>query len=447
MSLRDEALCEFDRNEAYFAERTSRDIEKYRKGTIRLDVTDAEGKPIPGVKIRAEQKTHDFRFGANLFMLDELESEEKNRRYREIFADTFNMATLPFYWDDQEPERGKPRYAADSPKIYRRPPVDLCLNFCREHGIEPREHALSYAKFFPKWTDGMTLPELRRAYEAHCAELAERYADTIRTIEVTNEHFTTSMHQRQDSIGRFYQAPDFIDNSFRTARKYFPHNQLVINESIGEVFDDARMQFSSRYFLLVQSALLRGVPIDAIGMQYHLFYRREAFVEKSRYTLDPMNLFRCFDTLGSLHLPMQVTELTFPAFSDRPEDEAMQAEILEKLYTLFFSIPQMEQIVYWNLPDGYAAWAPLGDMTKGENYYYGGLIRHDFTEKPALETLRRLTKKTWHTSAQTETGRAGTAALTGFYGEYALTLEHDGKITEKTVHLSKDAYPNVKIEL
>ena len=81
------------------------------------------------------QTGHEFKFGANLFMLDEFESEEKNRIYREKFPEAFNLATVPFYWNDLEPEEGKPRYAADSPKIYRRPAPDLCVAYCKEKGI------------------------------------------------------------------------------------------------------------------------------------------------------------------------------------------------------------------------------------------------------------------------------------------------------------------------
>ena len=61
------------------------------------------------LEIKAKQKSHEFRFGANLFMLDELETEEKNEKYKKHFADVFNMATLPFYWDATEPEKEKTR--------------------------------------------------------------------------------------------------------------------------------------------------------------------------------------------------------------------------------------------------------------------------------------------------------------------------------------------------
>ena len=77
------------------------------------------------------------------------------------------------------------------------------------------------------------------------------------------------------------------------------------------------------------------------------------------------------------HKLLQVTEVTIPAYSNSAEDEALQAEVLEKLFTIWFSHPAMEAAIYWNLVDGYAAFAPQGDMTAGENYYHGGLIRFD----------------------------------------------------------------------
>ena len=90
--------------------------------------------------------------------------------------------------------------------------------------------------------------------------------------------------------------------------------------------------------------------------------------------------------------PLQVTEITVPAYSWEAEDEEIQAEIIERLYYIWFSHPSVEQIIYWNLVDGYAyvtksdpktIRATQGDMTIGENYYHGGLLRFDLSPKPA----------------------------------------------------------------
>lgn len=97
----------------------------------------------------------------------------------------------------------------------------------------------------------------------------------------------------------------------------------------------------------------------------------------------------------------------------------------------------MEQIIYWNLVDGYAAFAPQGDMTAGENYYYGGLIRFDFTPKPSYYRIKDLIEKKWHTEQEIVTDKSGNANFRGFYGKYDVEIEINGKIITKEINLSK----------
>ena len=85
-------------------------IEQNRKGFAELKITDENGNVLKGAEITAELKKHEFKHGANIFMLDELESEEKNEAYKQSFSRQFNLATLPFYWKDIEPEPGKLRF-------------------------------------------------------------------------------------------------------------------------------------------------------------------------------------------------------------------------------------------------------------------------------------------------------------------------------------------------
>ena len=147
MSDRKKVLELFDAQWEFLNEKVTNGIETYRKCDGKITVVDKDGNPVPNAKVKLVQRSHEFRFGANLFMLDELETEEKNEKYKKYFTDVFNMATLPFYWDTLEPERANPRYAKDSRKVYRRPAPDLCIEFCEKNGIEPREHALAYDHF------------------------------------------------------------------------------------------------------------------------------------------------------------------------------------------------------------------------------------------------------------------------------------------------------------
>ena len=108
-------------------------------------------------------------------------------------------------------------------------------------------------------------------------------------------------------------------------------------------------------------------------------------------------------------------------------------EILEKLYSIWFSHPNVEQIIYWNLVDGYANGAKPGDMTVGENYYYGGLLRFDMTPKPAFYKLRELLEERWHTEAELVTDENGNAEFRGFFGDYDVEIGNE----TKNISLSK----------
>ena len=97
--------------------RAEEGIEQNRKGDCRIRLTDSNGNPLKNTKVKIDQKTHDFQFGAHIFMLDEFETEEENKKFREMFSDYFNLATIPFYWNTLEPEQGNPRYDKDSKKV------------------------------------------------------------------------------------------------------------------------------------------------------------------------------------------------------------------------------------------------------------------------------------------------------------------------------------------
>lgn len=449
MNDRKKILDLFEQQKEYTDKRVSEGIEKYRKGNAEIMVTDKSGKPIHNVEIKAKQKSHEFRFGANLFMLDGLETEEKNEKYKKYFADVFNMATLPFYWDALEPERGKPRYAADSPKIYRRPAPDHCIAYCEKHGIEPREHALAYDAFFPKWLYEANVAQVKEALEKRYKEISERYADKIHTIEVTNE-----MEWGKGKTS-FYDEPDFVKWCFKLAEEYFPNNQLVINEHTSLCWAD-KCRATDKYYSYIEANMLKGARIDAIGMQYHLFNRRENEYDATRLTLNPESLYKHMDLYSNFGKPLQITEVTVPAYSWEPEDEEIQAEIIEKLYSIWFSHPNVEQIIYWNLVDGYAhvrdpdfekIKASQGNMSLGENYYYGGLLRFDLSPKPAYYKIKELIQQRWHTEAALVTNQDGVCGFRGFYGQYEIEISAGGKTVTRLINLSSKSDTIVSVIL
>ena len=428
------ALSFFERHKDFAADYVKNGIETNRKGYCRVVVKDKDGKRVPGAMVTAVQKTHDFKFGCNIFMLDEFENEEKNAIYREEFAKHFNYATVPFYWSDLEPAYGKPRYEIGSPKVYRRPSPDLCVQYCKENGIRMKGHCLAYdtSCFSPDY-----LPDddraARKLYDKHFKEISERYADDIDDWDITNELLCPDVIRADKP--NIIKAYDYLEWVYDIGKKYFPYNTRLINEA-AELGDRDFKGNRTPYYMLVERMIGNGAPVNAVSMQAHSFVRREAEKDFSAYRYNPVYIAAQMKLYTDFRLPLQISEVTLPAYSLDAEDERVQAELVRNMYSMWFASPLMEGIVYWNLVDGYAAFAPQGTL-EGENYYCGGLIRYDMSKKPALEALDDLIAS-WHTEETVETNADGEAVFKGFYGNY------DVKVTsaagEKAAEIHVDKY-------
>lgn len=403
-------------------EKTAAGIEKYRKGEMKICVKGKNGEPIRGAKLKITQKSHEFKFGVNLFLLDEMESAEKNEIYKKNVSDVFNMGVVPIYWDALEPVRGKPRFLKDSERVYRRPPVDTCIEFCKKNHIEPKAHCLNFDFFTPEWVQKLSVKEHKIALEERMRALAERYAAEIPCWEVINE---TLIDNGKTPL---YYDKDVVGWSFDTARKYFPHNELIINENAKNVYPGYAHN-RSQYYMQIERELARGRRIDGIGFQAHFMFGEEF---RQKYA-NPAFLDKFFDTYSEFGLPLQLTEVTIPAvfgvydgktFEERTAvDEERQAAMLGRIYEYYFSLERAEAIIYWNLTDGYAWHAEPGDMTAGENVWRGGLVDFDGRRKPAYEVLNTLVNKTWRTQANVNSDKNGEARSRGFFGEYEIEAE------------------------
>lgn len=435
MTREEYLLKPFKDNADLIADRTRTGIETGRKGYAEIAVKTADGQPVREATVRLIQKTHDFKYGANLFMIDEFECEEKNAAYREVFKNHFNLATLPFYWDTLEPEEGKPRFAKDSPRVYRRPAPDLCLEYCEENGIAPKAHCLHYDHFEPEWLKKYDEATQWKKLEKRMRECAERYAHRIHGWEVTNESYWST------STTPMYHNPLFMEKSFQLAEHYFPTNELISNEGLDYFPGGARnlYPYYNPYFMQVERAILKGARIDTIGFQYHIWCTPENEADVVAHQCDAVSMYRSFDAFASLNRPLQITEITLPCHDPfSHEAEQLQAEMLKQLYTIWFGIPQMEAVIYWNLVDGYAFNAEPGDFTAGENKLAGGLMHFDLTPKPALTMLRHLFEKEWHTDETLTIGESGCARFKGFYGEYDVEVTVDGRTIRSSLHLSRN---------
>lgn len=102
---------------------------------------------------------------------------------------------------------------------------------------------------------------------------------------------------------------------------------------------------------------------------------------------------------------------------------------------------------YVNETDPEKIKASQGDMTLGENYYYGGLLRFDLSPKPAYYKINELVNERWHTEESLLTDKNGACSFRGYYGQYELEICVDGKKLTKTVNLSAKSDNKIKVVL
>ena len=410
----------YNENKAEIDSRIEDGIEKNRKGYCRIRVTDKDGKPVANKKVSIKQNKHDFKYGANIFMLDEFKNQRDNEEYRHFFKEYFNLATVPFYWDTLEPREGKPRYDKNSEKIYRRPAPDLCMDYCEQNGIDAKLHCLVYEHFIPEWMSKLPLSEVKKKYEERFRQISERYSGRMYEFEVINE---VLCEWHDSALG--YEK-DIIEWSFNLAHKYFKNETLLINEG-SHLTRAAKTGYSNPYLLLLERTFARGNKMSKIGIQNHQFTGTAAKTDEEydkaiKNDVDmcnPLYYFKGLDMFSEFGLPLELTEVTIPTFGETPEDEELQADMLKLLYSIWFSYPNVDTIVYWNTVDGFAF-----DNGSGwnENNCHGGLFRHDLTPKKSAIMLKKLFGEVWRTNSELTTDSDGYVDFRGFFGDYTANL-------------------------
>lgn len=383
----------------------NKNIEQYRKGDAELNIPS-------GVTVKIEQLSHSFIFGGNIFLFGQLETTQQNRQYENTFGALFNSATLPFYWKTLEPEQGKPRYTAGSSYIFRRPPVDPILEFCESNKIMTKGHAIIYG--MRRWGHPDWMPSDRKEmefyFEKHIQELALRYKDRIQIWDVVNEPV--------DQANRGIMPDDYTYKSYKWAMKYFPESVIF---NINDIDFKSGIPYTRRYVEIARNMIDRGIRIDNVGAQMHIFNPVEAQkIAEGDNILTPAKLTDVVDCLNEVGRPVHVSEVTVCAPDSTSIGSAIQAVIAENLYRFWFSCPNITGITWWNVVDGGGA---LGEPS------YSGLYDKRMRKKPVYETLDRLINREWKTSLTTTSNAQGVVRFRGFKGHYRATwINKNGKI-------------------
>ena len=157
---------------------------------------------------------------------------------------------------------------------------------------------------------------------------------------------------------------DFVKWLLQTAGEMFSDNSIMErNEGTPVNY----LERGERYYRENKELLEEGIRLDAIGFQFHFMYGEACMDRHITGDASLHNIYSTYHKMATLNIPMYISEVTIPTVFEgmsQREGEEFQAEILEKLYRLWFSIPNMQGVIYWNFMDG-KAWKSEGDADPG----------------------------------------------------------------------------------
>lgn len=402
---------EYQKKFAEMRPKIDKNIEKYRKGNFHLVLVDEKGKPFSNAAIDVRQQSHSFKFGCNILVLGQ--KKRKNQLYEEEFLRLFNLATTTFCCSVYHPSPDQFLFGEKDQDIWRRPQPDRVLAFCQKHGIEMKGQPLIAGSWHPKWMPA-DREEAKKEYRKWMKAVADHYQNRVGIYDVVNEAY---LH-KSPSFSLYEKNLDYVSWAFQEAQKLFPKDVLLeINEATSEAHNP------NLYLKLLKKMRSEGAEFDSIGFQFHLFTKASFQGHLNGHYLSMESLPGIYRQYCELNVPMFITEITVPSTLGKTlsEGEAIQATVLDHLYRLWFSIPNMAGIVYWNLCDG-AAW-------KSEGKVQAGLLDGEMREKPAYQALYQLIRREWNTQLQVKSSAKGEIDFRGFYGKY-LFLSSDGNKTK-----------------
>ncbi|MFA6815626.1 MAG: endo-1,4-beta-xylanase [Lentisphaeria bacterium] len=461
-------------------------IETNRKanGSFKLDGV------LAGTTVKIEQTKSEFIFGAHIFNFDQLGTDERNCKYKELFGTLFNSATIAFYWKTLEPEEGHPRFhqeyrdTADfwnncpNPKYqphWRRPATDPVVDFCLKKGVRLHGHTMVWGNNrwqIPDWLIQKiplelihkvdltsNAPELKLLSDSSCGavmkdmspdqfaetypeyteqinqimarriiQLALRYGDKIDSWDIVNESATDF------GADRMIPGSKICNSRYCPMPGDYTYRAFKIAESILPAKAKLNINdynLSESYLNQVKDLQKRNCKIDIMGAQMHLFDPQICLdiASGTSQRQSPEQVINTFNLLEKANLPIHLSEITITSPNNDEKGQAIQAVLAYNLYRLWFSIKPMMGITWWNVVD---------DCGAPKEPAVSGLFSKDMNPKPAYFALNDLINNQWKTNTTALTDKEGTVSFRGFCGTYRLSWEDaDGKKHTKEVVLSK----------
>lgn len=393
--------------QAFMRDVVEPNIERYRKGDLRLQLFDSDGKPLRDYTYTLTLKQHDFGFASGLPFFKE-HAQLKRRRFKpplvkpvdlRHFKQVFNFSTIPYSakWMYLEPVEGH-RFYDD---------LDAYVDWCSSNDIGMEFHFVT--GYAPEWMKKKTAAEKQQALLRHTRQLIDRYGDRIHHWQVVNEKKLL-----RESV-----------KAFALFRERLPGAKLGISDCARFYTKHDKDSSRYRHDLLRGMREVRWLREQGVELDYFAFHAHRPF----GLWADLRMLYETLDAFQAEGLRVHISEFGMHENKKILGDvrggtwnRDLQADYYKLIYKACFSHPAVDVVNMWGISS--RTW-----MTGS------GLVDSEGNTKPAFHALHGLIHQELHSR------EAGTLPLHGriehrvFYGDYELRVRLDDE-TELLIPVS-----------
>jgi endo-1,4-beta-xylanase len=236
------------------------------------------------------------------------------------------------------------------PGVYDFSGIDTLMAFARAHNMAFRGHPLVWYAANPPWLEEMVLARRdEKLLTAYVAALAGRYRGRMHSLDVVNEALAEDGSGLRQSFWLKAFGASYMDMAFHAARAADPTALLVYNDYGCEAGGMTGDRVRANCLKLLDGLIARGAPVQALGLQSHLF----AFGEP----VNPKKLRDFLTEVAARGLAILATELDV---SDQggPSDIGVRDQAVADAASRYLDVVldnrKTVAVLTWGLSDRYA---------------------------------------------------------------------------------------------
>ena len=367
---------------------SARVTELKARGRVRVH-TLADLPPTPkdpdGLQALATKSGSNLRIGAAISP-GPLAESDREERYREIAESQFGVWTTE--------NALKFQFVHPTPDTYCFEEAELIIKRAEACGIDVHAHALDFGDSLPKW-----LYKLARKDPAAIPGVLEDHIRTVlshpalkhvKSVDVVNEPLAAIEDddpgaRLQNHLWHKAMGPAHIDRAFHTAKQVRPDMKLFLNENGCET-PGPRQDFLLQ---TVEGLLQRGVPIDGVGLQFHVYDRKFDTVDPKHFR----DIVQKLRVLGQKYgkpagLLVRVSEIDVEG-----HDSAYQAGQFAGNLKVAVEEPNVIDYSQWGVTEAYGSTTTIHEDGSRE---IGDGLPYDTQGRPlkAIEAMKRVLRMT-----------------------------------------------------